>query len=218
MDAAPSPWKAPSRGNRRARGRGIPAAGCGRSDFPRTWKTLAPLRGLLSDHTARRTRFPHFPPAHLGPRGIQTGWPWTTSASAPPPPRPNAPVRPRSARSYNAGKQNPHRFHRHRPTHGIPVSPPPAILLRQAWREGKRIRRRTIANLSKLPPALIDGIRSPTSPLSPSTKSPSPDLPTPSSPSSLDPPPYNSAPSNYWTSDQNTLLPVPWQVESRLSH
>ena len=36
---------------------------------------------------------------------------------------------------------------------------PPAILLRQAWREGKRIRRRTIANLSKLPPALIDGIR-----------------------------------------------------------
>ena len=36
---------------------------------------------------------------------------------------------------------------------------PPAILLRQAWREGKRIRRRTIANLSKLPPALIDAIR-----------------------------------------------------------
>ena len=36
---------------------------------------------------------------------------------------------------------------------------PPAILLRQAWREGKRIRRRTLANLSKLPPALIDGIR-----------------------------------------------------------
>ncbi len=36
---------------------------------------------------------------------------------------------------------------------------PPAILLRQAWREGKRIRRRTIANLSKLPPALVDGIR-----------------------------------------------------------
>ena len=36
---------------------------------------------------------------------------------------------------------------------------PPAILLRQAWREGKRIRRRTIANLSKLPPALIHGIR-----------------------------------------------------------
>ena len=38
-------------------------------------------------------------------------------------------------------------------------SSPPAILLRQAWREGKRIRRRTIANLSKLPPALIEGIR-----------------------------------------------------------
>ena len=32
---------------------------------------------------------------------------------------------------------------------------PPAVLLRQAWREGKRIRRKTIANLSKLPPATI---------------------------------------------------------------
>ena len=28
----------------------------------------------------------------------------------------------------------------------------PAILLRRAWREGKRIRKRTIANLSRLPP------------------------------------------------------------------
>ncbi len=36
---------------------------------------------------------------------------------------------------------------------------PPAILFRQAWREGKRIRRRTLANLSKLPPEIVDGIR-----------------------------------------------------------
>ena len=32
-------------------------------------------------------------------------------------------------------------------------SSPPAILLREAWREQKRIRRRTVANLSKMPPA-----------------------------------------------------------------
>ena len=36
---------------------------------------------------------------------------------------------------------------------------PPAILFRQAWREGKRIRRVTLANLSKLPPEIVDGIR-----------------------------------------------------------
>ena len=36
---------------------------------------------------------------------------------------------------------------------------PPTVLLRQAWRDGKRIRRRTIANLTKLPPALVDRIR-----------------------------------------------------------
>ncbi len=36
---------------------------------------------------------------------------------------------------------------------------PPAILLRKAWREGKRIRRITLANLSKTPPEIIDGIR-----------------------------------------------------------
>ena len=36
---------------------------------------------------------------------------------------------------------------------------PPAVLLRQAWRDGKRIRRKTIANLSQLPPASIAGIR-----------------------------------------------------------
>ena len=35
----------------------------------------------------------------------------------------------------------------------------PAVLLRQAWREGTRIRKRTIANLSKLPREVIDGFR-----------------------------------------------------------
>ena len=44
------PWKAPSRGNRGARGGRITGARSGRSDSPRTWKTL--------------TRFPLFPPAH----------------------------------------------------------------------------------------------------------------------------------------------------------
>ena len=38
-------------------------------------------------------------------------------------------------------------------------SSPPAILLREAWREGKRIRRRVIANLSKMPPDLVETIR-----------------------------------------------------------
>ena len=37
---------------------------------------------------------------------------------------------------------------------------PPAILIRQAWREGKRIRRKTLANISKLPPHFVAGIRS----------------------------------------------------------
>ena len=35
----------------------------------------------------------------------------------------------------------------------------PAILLRQAWRDGSRIRKRTIANLSKLSPEVVDGFR-----------------------------------------------------------
>ncbi len=35
----------------------------------------------------------------------------------------------------------------------------PAVLLRQAWREGTRIRKKTIANLSKLPPEIIEGFR-----------------------------------------------------------
>lgn len=36
---------------------------------------------------------------------------------------------------------------------------PPAILLRKAWREGKRIRKQTLANLTHLPPELVEGIR-----------------------------------------------------------
>lgn len=35
---------------------------------------------------------------------------------------------------------------------------PPAILLRESYREGKRVKKRTLANLSKLPQTLIDGI------------------------------------------------------------
>ena len=38
-------------------------------------------------------------------------------------------------------------------------SSPPAVLLREAKREGKRIRKRTLANLSKLPAPLVDSIR-----------------------------------------------------------
>src|SRR4029077_14341484 len=34
----------------------------------------------------------------------------------------------------------------------------PAVLLRESYREGGRVKKRTLANLSKLPPALIDGI------------------------------------------------------------
>jgi len=36
---------------------------------------------------------------------------------------------------------------------------PPAILLRETWREGHRIRRRTVANLSGMPPFLIEAVR-----------------------------------------------------------
>ena len=35
----------------------------------------------------------------------------------------------------------------------------PAILLREAWREGKMIRKRTVANLSKFPPEIVVGFR-----------------------------------------------------------
>jgi hypothetical protein len=36
---------------------------------------------------------------------------------------------------------------------------PPAILLRESYREGGKVKKRTLANLSKLPQRLIDGIR-----------------------------------------------------------
>src|SRR6266705_557639 len=36
---------------------------------------------------------------------------------------------------------------------------PPAILLRHAWREGKKIRKRTLANLSDWPAAQIEALR-----------------------------------------------------------
>ena len=36
---------------------------------------------------------------------------------------------------------------------------PPAFLLRESWREGTKTRKRTVANLSKLPPAAIDALR-----------------------------------------------------------
>lgn len=36
---------------------------------------------------------------------------------------------------------------------------PPAILLRKAWREGKFIRKKTLGNLSQLPPDIVEGFR-----------------------------------------------------------
>ena len=36
---------------------------------------------------------------------------------------------------------------------------PPAILLREGWREGKKVRKRTLANLSHWPPAKIEALR-----------------------------------------------------------
>lgn len=35
---------------------------------------------------------------------------------------------------------------------------PPAVLLRESYREGKRVKKRTLANLSQLPAAVIDGL------------------------------------------------------------
>jgi len=32
---------------------------------------------------------------------------------------------------------------------------PPAVLLREAYREGKKVRKRTLANLSKLPTEVV---------------------------------------------------------------
>ena len=36
---------------------------------------------------------------------------------------------------------------------------PPTILLRESYREGKKIRKRTLANLTKWPKAIVDGLR-----------------------------------------------------------
>lgn len=36
---------------------------------------------------------------------------------------------------------------------------PPAILLREGWREGKRVRKRTLANLTKWPQQIVEGLR-----------------------------------------------------------
>ena len=36
---------------------------------------------------------------------------------------------------------------------------PPAVLLRESYREGNQVRKRTLANLSKLPPDAVDGLR-----------------------------------------------------------
>jgi hypothetical protein len=38
-------------------------------------------------------------------------------------------------------------------------SSPPAVLLRESWREGKKVHKRTLANLSKLPAHLITGLQ-----------------------------------------------------------
>ena len=38
-------------------------------------------------------------------------------------------------------------------------SSPPAILLREGWREGGKVKKRTLANLSKWPPTLVEGLR-----------------------------------------------------------
>jgi len=38
-------------------------------------------------------------------------------------------------------------------------SSPPAVLLRESYREGKRVKKRTLANLSALPEAVIEGLR-----------------------------------------------------------
>jgi hypothetical protein len=35
----------------------------------------------------------------------------------------------------------------------------PALLLRHAWREGKRIRKKTLANLTDWPPEVVEGLR-----------------------------------------------------------
>ena len=36
---------------------------------------------------------------------------------------------------------------------------PPAVLLRESYREGSKVRKRTLANLSKLPDEVVDNMR-----------------------------------------------------------
>ena len=36
---------------------------------------------------------------------------------------------------------------------------PPAVLLRESYREGNKVRKRTLANLSKLPDEVVDNMR-----------------------------------------------------------
>ena len=36
---------------------------------------------------------------------------------------------------------------------------PPAILLRESYREAGKVRKRTLANLSKWPPVVVEGLR-----------------------------------------------------------
>ena len=36
---------------------------------------------------------------------------------------------------------------------------PPAVLLRESYREGNKVRKRTLANLSSLPDEAVDGLR-----------------------------------------------------------
>ena len=36
---------------------------------------------------------------------------------------------------------------------------PPAVLLRESWREGGKVKKRTLANLSKLPMPVVQGLR-----------------------------------------------------------
>jgi len=74
VGAASSLWKAPSWGNRRARGVRIARNRFVGSDSPETWKTLAPCRAGRLDHTARKTHFPHFTQAHLESGRFPTGF------------------------------------------------------------------------------------------------------------------------------------------------
>src|ERR1039457_5210861 len=42
----------------------------------------------------------------------------------------------------------------------LPSTPPPAILLRESFRLGGKVRNRTLSNLSHWPPAQLDALRS----------------------------------------------------------